>query len=235
MWVDYVRVYARDLVDSDYTPARNAEPTLSTAGIGLNFAVANEPSTHLKPEITAGHAQVAQRNWNNLLGAQGEEGHLKSDNGESVPAMKVAWSVPEGDQTWRSKKAREWGFQQGNLALQSGHIQLGGSVKISGIPYKKYDLYVYIGAGDQAGAGSVTLSDPHAVNGEKPRSCFYRIGWTDGKFRISDATDAEHSTEGNVVVFKGNTADTVELQWKGELSGGWTGISGVQIVSESQP
>jgi hypothetical protein len=54
----------------------------------------------------------------------------------------------------------------------------------------------------------------------------------DGKFQISDATDPEHNKNGNVLVFKGNTADTVQLEWSGKLSGGWTGVTGIQIVDK---
>ncbi len=235
MWVDYVRVYAKEPVDPDYTPAVGPEPQLATSGVGLNFQVENEGPTRLRPKITAGHDAVCQRNWNNLIGPDGEMVDLKDDKGKAVPGMKVSWSVPKdakGDQAWRSRKARDWGFKRGNLALQSGYIQLGGKLDISGVPYKKYDVYVYIGAGDNKGDGSVTLTSQEAGKVDPAGTYFYSLAWLDGKFTISDATAADKNKKGNVVVFKGNTADSVQVHWSGRLSGGWTGVTGVQIVEK---
>jgi hypothetical protein len=233
MWVDYVRVYARDPVDPDYTPALGEEPQIANSGIGLNFQVVNEASTRLRPNIAAGHDLVSQRNWNNLIGANGKTDDLKDDKGKPVPGLKVSWSVPggaKGDQAWRSSKAREWGFKYGNLALQSGHIQLGGKLDISGIPYKQYDVYVYVGAGDNQGDGSVTLLSPEAGDANRRETYFYRLTWLDGKFTISDATDAKQIKPGNAVVYRGKTEDSIQLDWSGNLNGGWTGVTGVQIV-----
>ncbi|QDT66314.1 glycoside hydrolase family 16 protein [Calycomorphotria hydatis] len=231
MWIDYVRVFAEEPVDPDYTPALGPKPQLASAGVGLNFQVKDDRTTRLKAGVTAGHDAVSQRNWNNLIGHAGEVASLNDSNGESVPEMKAVWKVPGGnDQAWRSRKAREWGFQHGNLALQSGFIQLGGTLDISGIPYQNYDLYVYVGAGDNAGGGSVTLTSPQPGEVGPVKTYYYNHGWLEGKFHISDATDAARLKDGNVVVFKGNSANSVQLDWSGDLNGGWTGVTGVQVV-----
>ena len=231
MWVDYVRVYAREPVDPDYSPGSGRKPQLSTAAVGLNFEAENDDATQLKPNVTAGHDAVSQKNWNNLSGPDGKQNSLQDDRGKPVPGLRAEWSVAGGDQAWRSRRAREWGFQDGNLTLQSGFIQLGGTLKLSGIPYDKYDVYVYIGAGDNGGTGSVTLTSPAAGQVDPVGTYFYSLGWLEGKFKVSSATAADHNEVGNVVVFKGNTADSVQLQWTGNLSGGWTGVTGVQIVN----
>lgn len=230
MWVDYVRVYAKDPVDPDYSPDQGPKPQLSTSGIGLNFQVDDQPSTRLRPKLTAGHESVSQRNWNNLVGPKGSENNLGDDQGETVPNMVVSWSVPEGDQAWRSRLAREWGFQHGNLALQTGFIQLGGVLDIKGIPFEKYDVFVYAGAGDQGGSGSITLQSAEANKIDAAGTYYFDLSWQDGKFKISESTDAEHRAPGNAVAFRGNSASSVQLQWQGNLEGGWTGVTGIQIV-----
>lgn len=230
MWVDYVRVYAEEPVDPDYTPALGEKPQLATSGVGLNFQVENEDSTRLKPNFTAGHASVTQRNWNNLIGPNGQLGEVKNDRGEVLPELKAAWSVPGDDQKWRSKKARDWGFKFGNLALQTGYIELGGEVNLTGIPYRNYDVYVYLGAGDNKGGGSVTLTSPEGEKVGPVGTYFYEVSWLEGKFKASTATEAQNSKVGNLVVFKGNSASSIQLSWDGKLSGGWTGVTGIQLV-----
>ena len=230
MWVDYVRVYAKDPVDPDYSPDQGPKPQLSTSAIGLNFQVEDQPSTRLRPKLTAGHESVSQRNWNNLVGPKGSENNLVDDQGETVPNIVASWSVPEGDQAWRSRLAREWGFQHGNLALQTGFIQLGGVLDIKGIPFKKYDVFIYAGAGDQRGSGSITLQSAEANKIDAAGTYYFDLSWHDGKFKISESTDAEHRDPGNAVVFRGNSASSVQLQWQGNLEGGWTGVTGIQIV-----
>ena len=44
-------------------------------------------------------------------------------------------------------------------------------------------------------------------------------------------TTMETNKEANMVVFSGNTAKEFTLDWVGNLEGGWTGVTGVQIVA----
>ena len=229
MWVDYVRVYAKEPVAQDYRPDLGPKPELATAAVGLNFSVLGDESTELSPKSIAGAPGVSQRHWNNLPGPNGERKHCVDHQGKELAGMAAAWSVPQEDQAWRSMRGREWGFQQDNLLLQSGYIQLGGQLSVTGVPYKKYDVYVYLGAGDNKGAGSVTISSP-AGGVDRNETYFYRLAWLGGKFVASDATNLESAETSNVVVFKENTADQFTLQWNGNLEDGWTGVTGVQIV-----
>ncbi|TWU01608.1 glycoside hydrolase family 16 protein [Neorhodopirellula pilleata] len=235
MWIDYVRVYSQNPVDPDYLPDQGPKPQLATAGIGLNFQVKDQATTRLRPKDTAGHESVSQRNWNNLIGPDGALATLNDDQGETIPEMSVLWSVPEGDQAWRSRSAREWGFQHGNLALQSGFIQLGGSLEVTGIPFENYDVFVYVGAGDQGGSGSVTLRSDEADKVDPAGTYYYDLSWHDGKFKISESTDPLHLAPGNTVAFRGNSANSVQIQWNGNLKGGWTGVTGIQIVASPEP
>lgn len=229
MWVDYVRVYAREAVDSGYRPDLGPIPEIETAAVGLNFCVAGDTSTELPPKAAAGAPGVAQRHWNNLPGASGESRKLTDHRHKEVAGMTAAWSVPGEDQSWRSKKGREWGFKRANLVLQSGYIQLGGTLSVTGVPYKQYDVYVYLGADAQKGAGAVTISSSAgAVDGNG--TYFYRLSWLDGRFVATNATSLESAEQSNYVVFRNNKARVFKLEWTGKLEDGWTGVTGVQVV-----
>ncbi len=113
MWVDYVRVYAREEVAADYTPDLGPRPEISTAAVGLNFSVADDKSTQLVPKATAGASGVSQQNWNNLPGSQGQSQQCVDHQGQLVPGLNATWSVPRGDQVWRSHKAQRVGLPAG--------------------------------------------------------------------------------------------------------------------------
>lgn len=229
MWVDYVRIYAKEPVIEAYSPELGPIPRLETAAVGLNFAVAGDESTELSANQAAGATGVAQRNWNNLSGTNGRMEELVDDQGKNLTGLSVAWSVPGDDQAWRSKIGKDWGFQRANLVLQTGYIQLGGELSVTGIPYKRYDVYVYIGADADQGSGSVTISS--RSDGVDPAGTyFYWKRWLDGRFVASDATNLEEAEPSNCVIFKDNTAKDFTIRWAGNLDGGWTGVSGVQIV-----
>ncbi len=229
MWVDYVRVYAKEPVVKGYRPDLGPIPRIETAAVGLNFSVVGEESTELAPQQAAGASGVAQRNWNNLAGPNGRLQQLIDDQGDKVPGLAVAWSVPGEDQAWRSKKGRDWGFKRANLTLQTGYIQLGGKLSVTDIPYKKYDVYVYLGADADQGSGSVTISSP-AGGVDANGTYFYWKRWLDGLFVASEATSLEKAEPSNCVVFKENTAKAFDIEWTGNLKDGWTGVTGVQVV-----
>ncbi len=126
-------------------------------------------------------------------------------------------------------KRSEWGFQQANLVLQSGFIQLGGTLRVTGIPYHQYDVYVYLGAGDNKGTGSVTLASATA-GVQRKRTRYYTLSWLDGRFVTSQADTLESAPQANVVLFPGESAREFQLEWAGNLADGWTGVTAAQIV-----
>ena len=132
-----------------------------------------------------------------------------------------------------TKKGREWGFKRANLVLQTGYIQLGGTLSVTGIPYKKYDVYVYLGADANKGAGSVTISSSTgAVDGNA--TYFYKLSWLDGRFVASNAVSLESAEKSNCVIFRENKAKNFKLEWTGNLEDGWTGVTGIQIVERRE-
>ncbi|MBK1880950.1 family 16 glycosylhydrolase [Luteolibacter pohnpeiensis] len=229
MWIDYVRVFAKNPVP-DYTMAPPGTiPGLITQAIGLNFSVNDDESTILKSTDLTGEPMVSQRNWNNLTGAKGSVDHAIDDQGQPTPT-KLEWKVPAGDNDWRSKTGRDWGFKNENLKLQKGYIQAGGTLTIQNIPYKKYQVYVYLGADDNGGKGKVTLTS-NSSSSKTSKDCYYQLGWVDGRFSQSGGISPEQATIGNFVIFPDNTSKDIQIDWRGDLEGGWTGVTGLQIIA----
>jgi len=207
-----------------------AVPALPAAeSIGMNFSVTGNAETELEPDDAAGQVEVEQSHWNNLPGPSGSETAVKNSMGADVKGVVVEWKVPPGDTAWRSKTGEPWGFEGSNLKMLKGYIQLGGSLTVGGVPYAKYDVHVYLNAGDNGGTGRVALSSPSGGI-SSDNTFYYAFTWLGGKF--VQATSKEEGTveKANYVIFPGNTAKQFTLDWKGDLGGGWTGVSGVQIV-----
>jgi hypothetical protein len=174
---------------------------------------------------------VSQSNWNNLSGAGGTAAALKDQSGKIVAGLSAVWSVSEGDKAGRSGLAREWGFTGVNLKLQKGCIQPEGRITVSAIPYASYDVVVYVNAGDNSGMGSVSISSTTgAVDPNK--TYFFNLGWLGGKFVRSDALTPETAKNGSCVVFSGNRAKELTVEWNGKVKGGWTGVTGLQIIAK---
>jgi hypothetical protein len=225
MYVDYVRVYAKEAIPDYVLPPPGSRPEITTRGIGLNLSVAGDKSTELAPSETAGAAGVSQTAWNNLPGASGRAASLKDSDGELAEGIAASWEVMGGDQAGRSKAGREWGFSGGHLGMQRGYIQGVGKLAVSGIRYPRYEVHVYVNADDNGGSGRVSLQ---ASGRQEHRH--YKLGWHEGKFIESAGTTAETAAGGNYVVFRGQTAREFALEWDGTLAGGQTGASGIQIV-----
>ncbi|WFB35957.1 family 16 glycosylhydrolase [Kiritimatiellota bacterium B12222] len=230
MWVDYVRVYAKEAVDPEYNIASTIEPARKFGSVGLNLAVENQDRTFIAAHYAAGAENVSQRNWNNLKGPKGTQLDIVDAAGKQIPGLQTQWKVTGVNQEGNSQLARDWGFKHGDLALQLGHIKSGGALKISGIPYPRYDIYVYLGAGSSAGQGKVMLSSPTPQLIDPQHSYFYKISWLQGKFKVATATKFAQAHPSNMVVFKNNSAETVAIEWVGNLQGGATGVTAIQIV-----
>ncbi len=226
MYVDWVCVYSAKPAPKVET-TNQTEPTITTNGVGLNFAVAGSSMTELRTKDVAGEAKYAQREWNNLVGPRGNDVAVEDASGKRLDGMTVSWSVPEGADD-RSKFAREWGFSGPNLRLQRGVISNSGTLTVKGVPYPKYSVVLYFNAGDNNGKGKVTLSSPGDA---EPTTRFYHVGWTGGKFVQSDATTAGKAKDANFVVFENISQPTVDISWDGTVEGGETGLAGVQIIS----
>ena len=225
MYVDYVRVFGGKVAADYKMPYPGSVAALKTKAIGLNFSIAGDASTELKTEEVAGSADVSQTNWNNLPGASGTMESPKDHAGKAVK-LAASWEMTSAGQ---ASPGRDWGFTDGNGKLQKGLIRESGRLLVTGVPYEKYAVYVYFGAGDHGGKGSVTISSPSG--GVDPNGTYFtKVGWSSGKFVKSAATTKEAAKDSNCAVFSGNTAKDFSLDWSGKIEGQWTGVTGLQIV-----
>jgi hypothetical protein len=198
--------------------------------VGLNLSVTGDVSTELNSKDEAGAAGVAAANWNNLPGVSGTNSSVKNSAGAEVKGLTASWGVPTGDTAWRSRVGKDWGFKDNNLKLQRGFIQLGGNISVTGISYPKYDVYVYFGADANGGSGKATLKS--SAGGVDPKGSYYlKFQWLNGEFVKSTSTTKDNIEKGNYVVFTGNAAKDINLEWEGNLEGGWLGVTGIQIVA----
>ncbi|CAN5368069.1 hypothetical protein BH10PLA1_BH10PLA1_01590 [soil metagenome] len=63
------------------------------------------------------------------------------------------------------------------------------------------------------------------------------MAWLHGRYIISEADSADAAKESagsNCIKFTGNTASSIVIDNDGKVSGGWTGVAGVQIVETKQ-
>jgi len=230
MWVDYLRVYAKETVPEDYRPHFVPQSDLRTAAIGLNFTVSGAAATVIDATgDPAGAPGVRHQRWNHLEGGVGQATELIDATGTTVSGLTTKWTGLGADPQAASKQGREWGFQFADLRLQRGLMLEGGRLEVSGVPYPRYDVYVYFGAQDHGGTGSATIS---STTGEVDPNVtyFYKVGWSGGKFVPSAATTREAVKDSNYVVFSGNAAPSFQVEWAGNVAGAKTGVTAVQIV-----
>ena len=214
----------------------------AAGSIGINFVGLDPTNQTLAAADVAGVAEVEQANWNHLtIGKEDGNGHANGGNlgtvvdssGKAVKGLTVTVGATESTQVWPVTGA-SWGFSGANLTLQSGEFSPQAKITVSGVPYPKYNVYVYAAAGDNGGQGSATITAAFGGKVASPNCYFYNFNWQNGVFAVSTATtlDAAKSSSGsNYILFQGNTAKGFTVDWDGKLGGGWTGVSAIQIVA----
>lgn len=213
------------------------------AGVAINFVGTKPDNETLVADSEVGVAGVAQKHWNNLTctasdpNGHGNHGELKSvvnDRGDKVSGMSVTVDATPTTGFWPADGSA-WGFSGDNLMMQLGEIHGRPRITITGIPYAKYDVYLYASAGANGGQGSASIAPAPGAKGQvsTTRTWFYNFNWQSGQFVKSTAAtldEAKKSSGSNYVVFPGNTAKSITVDWNGTLGGGWTGVSAIQIV-----
>ena len=212
--------------------------------VGVNFVGSKPDSQTLAADAKAGADDAAQSHWNNLTIANtdpnghGNSGTLSTvtdDAGKTVKGMTVTVTGTDKGAAWPVNGA-SWGFAGDNLTLVSGYVWPTPEIIIKGIPYAHYKVYVYAGAGSNGGQGSATIAVADGAKGkvDATDTYFYNFGWCGGKFVKSEAKTlaAAKGSASNLIIFTGNTASNITVQWKGTLGGSWTGVSAIQIVED---
>lgn len=218
--------------------------TVSADSIGINFfSEKNTKQSTLADDAVAGIDSAKQQHWNNMTvtnddangrGNSGSILEVKNDQGKPVPATTVKANGDKDHQVWAVGGAT-WGFSGNNLTLQKAHLHVTPMITVCDVPYKKYDVIVYISAGNSGGIGKATIEKANNVDGDvsEIKTVFVNYAWADGKFKQAKATTADEAKTGgasNYVVFPGITASDFTVTFDGKVHKGWLGVSAIQIV-----
>lgn len=199
----------------------------SKSSIGINIVGSAGVGGTLSISDIAGY--VEQTNWNNMCAANQNDilSTIYDSHGVLVSGMTV--NTGAGD-PWDSRNASG----AANDFLPHGKLFEGfildndfdavwtNRTSISGIPYARYDLYVYIN-GDNTGSAGLRLNGGGTAfySGMGLSPLF--TGYT-----ICDDTVAPADGTFNTIVFTNVTASTVNIEWM--RTANRIGMSGIQIV-----
>jgi hypothetical protein len=201
------------------TPAESG--TSNHAAISIHFA-GDDPEYALLPEDLAG--AVAAQNWNNTALTSGTIDGLKDSAGKPTGASVIFTSGGSLHDSNRSGSPFEKLYHSWLNAIYSGYPPSEARVTayFSGIPYQKYDLYVYaftIGGGADTyvyqGPENVLIGpNKRPYTGDSPKTSVYTEGENYVKFTGLTGAD-------QFIVISNSTNSAGPLN---------TEVSGIEIV-----
>lgn len=200
--------------------------------IGVNFCGKSQKSGRVTAEGRAGAPGFEQTRWNNLSGvfpndpnvpAGDDPANLKDSSGKGTKTSAVwlvenTWTTagPSGTDTERLRR----------YYLDSNHTEASQvEVALSGIPYYRYTLVVYMDADGVGRAGSVK-ADGREIH-------FLTQGNGGAPLARATAATPEEAKTGSYAVFTGIRGDTLAFQVKG-AAGRNVGLQGFQVVEEPE-
>ena len=198
--------------------------------IGVNFCGKSQKSGRITPVGRAGAPGFEQTGWNNLSGvfpndpavpAGDDPANLKDSAGKGTKASAVwlvenTWTTagPTGTDTERLRR----------IYLDSNNTEASQvEIALSGIPYYRYTLVVYMDADGAGRAGSVK-ADGREIH-------FRTQGNAGAPLARAVASTPEEAKTGSYAVFSGIRGDTLAFQVKGGV-GRNLGVQGFQVVEE---
>ncbi|YCM42831.1 hypothetical protein V2O64_16100 [Verrucomicrobiaceae bacterium 227] len=203
----------------------------NTPGIGINFvsSIGLGIDTGLPVNATAGHPDVAQKNWNQTSAfnansgttariASPQSGVIVDHNGDATPVtmsytMANTWSA-------NNEKLTPYG------GLYSGYLDTSAStpqavISLSDIPYPEYQVYVYFGAGTNGRSG--TISDGATTYSFTSAS----VTTSPGSYRRTTDTGTNYPAA-SYALFTDHTTSDLTLTYQRVSGNG--GIYAIQIV-----
>jgi hypothetical protein len=218
-------------------------PTINSIGINFIGNKAKAKDQSMDADAVAGVAAVAQNNWNNTTitnddpnghGNSGSLSTLKDNAGKVVKDAAISITPVTGSGDWPTDGNATWGFAGMDEKLHEGGIWPKTVMTITGIPYAKYAVYVYVTAGTNSSTCSATIAAANGAAGAVDANATYfgLYNWQGGNYVQATAktlADAKASTGGNYFVFTGNTVKDVSVTFNGALEG-WISVAAIQIV-----
>jgi hypothetical protein len=171
--------------------------TLSQAqaqsSIGINFGAER---ADLAPDDLVG--VVEQRNWNNAKDPEGTFSNLVNSEGVATKA-EATWTAKN---TWTySKKVDDARDVLYSGYLDGGTDGRGAEVSITGVPFRSYDVYIYVNAGWKNTTSSYKVNnEERTVTPGHPPEDFVEAA-------ECDRARPDPEAAGNYLVFKDVTGD----------------------------
>ncbi len=214
--------------------------------IGVNFE--SSATNTIPPEAYTGYPDVAQANWNscfpdyvdqyNGIGTRASWTNFMDSTGEPVKGLQIKLSGSSENKAFPMKFA-SWGWDNSDgRYLQWGGIYPAPRFEITGIPYDRYDIYVYWNAGVSSGSGSMSITDLEgsSIPRVDPAGEYFLKGppWGASFVRTTytsrEEIDASGSKSANFMIFENNSTKSLALQ--AYVQGTWIGVTGLQIVEK---
>lgn len=200
---------------------------LTASTISINFALRDGPIENLDPSIQAGIDP--QKNWNNVIGPEGNNISLMDATGRATPT-KLSW---KSDANWRDVEAYSGASKQiGDAILRHSYLDdplTGeGNISITNIPYSTYTVILYLSSDKEGGKyGLYSINGhKHTASGVKSRynksphwnqTNSITVSNLSGDLQIKNPArygDIRASIAGLQVIGSGPTIETAELTSK---------------------
>jgi len=218
----------------NYEILRGTDPTLPASNpsvvvdgrIGINFA-GGYNNVSLPVTGTAGAGVFEQSHWNNAAGNTGSAPLVNGSNG-AVDAT-VEWT---SNNTWAVADPAVTVPADANASLIDGYLDTSDvsttRVKVVNIPYRKYDVVVYVDGDHTAGTNAGT----YTANGKVRRTVKDLGNWPilagGGTFNEVPSSSAT----GNYIVFRNLSGGTLDLSATPSTQAEFRApVNAVQIIS----
>ena len=192
--------------------------------VGISFVDVREADRLLAPADVAGYEAFAQGNWNQVDAKPGKTQDFVTSDGRASPVRLEISGDAQG------ARAEPWGFSGNDGRLQTGCVQPEPALTLSGIPYKSYDVLVYLTAGPNSSEGNVRIQAAPDAVGTVPEVNGYAFshGWLGGQRAIAASLPGTKGDNANLIRFSGCSASSIVITL--EKTGWWTGIAAIQII-----
>ena len=220
MWVDWVRVYCGKPLPKDFAAA-----AVGVKGaVGVSFWDGIGQEAKMQSSDFAGATKTGQANWNNADVRARKFSRLRDSEGNPTP-VRIAV-----EKSARFEACESWGFTGGDERMHRGGVA-DTRIAVKGVPYKKWTLFVHLGAGVNGWSGDVSLLRP---SGAEVASRAVNFGWIGGgryveakreKGTNSDAADC-------MVVFRGLESASYAISVSKRGGKGAAAVAGIQVIPD---
>lgn len=219
--------YRDGLARSPVSEAVVTAPPGVPGSVGIQFRSAREKTAGLSKNDIAGIDAAAQANWNTVQPEAHAITGLITAEGRIVTGLSMRCS-----ETIPVRAGESWGFEGTMRTLRHGAVAAPATIMLAGIPYARYEIVVFLGAGIHAAQGKVCVRAGEQARGQvDPRNTYtFAYTWLKGQSVWATTSGEETPAPANTVRFVGNSASEIEIHISHVKGQGWCGISAIQLI-----